>query len=144
MKEGHLFERLNNHEYLRSIGASAVSEEDGKLHPTAEGMLMSGNACDFYFRVYNKIIKDIKVPFKMVVRERVGDTPVHKAFREALENCLINIDERAGSGVPNIFTVWDEEGFVEIEIEEKVDSDRTILMRSFFCVLDLIKRYHLK
>lgn len=23
----------------------------------------SGNICDFYFRVYNKIIKDVKVPF---------------------------------------------------------------------------------
>ena len=33
LKEGHPFERLNDHEYLRSIGAAAVSEEDGKLHP---------------------------------------------------------------------------------------------------------------
>ena len=30
LKEGHPFERLNDHEYLRSIGAAAVSEEDGK------------------------------------------------------------------------------------------------------------------
>lgn len=131
LKEGHPFERLNDHEYLRSIGASAVSEEDGKLHPTAAGMLMSGNACDFYFRVYNKIIKDIKVPFKMVGGERVDDTPVHKAFREALANCLINIGERAGSGVPNIFNVWNDEGFVEPEIEERFDPDRTILTLSF-------------
>lgn len=100
LKEGHPFERLSDHEYLRSIGAAAISEEDGKLHPTAAGMLMfgdeynivrhfpeyfldyredldpatrwsdrlqsssgewSGNVCDFYFRVYNKIIKDINV-----------------------------------------------------------------------------------
>ena len=25
----------------------------------------SGNICDFYFRVYNKIIKEVKVPFKL-------------------------------------------------------------------------------
>lgn len=224
LKEGHPFERLGDHEYLRSIGASAVSEEDGKLHPTAAGMLMfgneydivrhfpeyfldyreemdsairwtdrlqsssgewSGNVCDFYFRVYNKIIKDIKVPFKMVGGERVDDTPVHKALREALANCLINADyhgvrgvvirketdkitfanpgyvrtgkkqmrlggesdprnkslmkmfnlinigERAGSGVPNIFNVWNDEGFVEPEIEERFDPDRTILTLSF-------------
>lgn len=224
LKEGHPFERLNDHEYLRSIGAAAVSEEDGKLHPTAAGMLMfgneydivrhfpeyfldyreemdsairwtdrlqsssgewSGNVCDFYFRVYNKIIKDIKVPFKMVGGERVDDTPVHKALREALANCLINADyhgvrgvvirkeedkitfanpgyvrtgkkqmrlggesdprnkslmkmfnlinigERAGSGVPNIFNVWNDEGFVEPEIEERFDPDRTILTLSF-------------
>ena len=118
-------------EYLRSIGAAAISEEDGQLHPTAAGMLMfgdeynivrhfpeyfldyreeldsaihwtdrlqsssgewSGNVFDFYFRVYNKLIKDIKVPFKMVGGERIDDTPVHKALREALANCLINAD----------------------------------------------------
>ena len=44
---------------------------------------------------------------------------------------LINIGERAGSGVPNIFNVWNEEGFVEPEIEERFDLDRTILTLSF-------------
>ncbi len=37
------FERLSDHEYLRNIGAAAISEEDGKLHPTAAGMLMFGD-----------------------------------------------------------------------------------------------------
>ena len=32
LKEGHPFERLSDHEYLRSIGAAAISDEDGKLH----------------------------------------------------------------------------------------------------------------
>ena len=224
LKEGHPFERLSDYEYLRSIGAAAISDEDGKLHPTAAGMLMfgdeynivrhfpeyfldyreeldpttrwsdrlqsgsgewSGNVCDFYFRVYNKIIKDIKVPFKMVGGERVDDTPVHKALREALANCLINADyhglrgvvirkepdklvfanpgyvrtgkkqmriggesdprnkalmkmfnlinigERAGSGVPNIFNVWADEGWEEPVIEERFDPDRTVLSLSF-------------
>ena len=71
------------------------------------------------------------MPFKMVGGERVDDTPVHKALREALANCLINIGERAGSGVPNIFNVWNDEGFVEPEIEERFDPDRTILTLSF-------------
>ena len=224
LKEGHPFERLSDHEYLRSIGAAAISEEDGQLHPTAAGMLMfgdeynivrhfpeyfldyreeldtttrwsdrlqsssgewSGNVCDFYFRVYNKIIKDVKVPFKMSGGERVDDTPVHKAIREALANCLINADyhglrgvvirkepdklvlanpgyirtgkkqmrlggesdprnkalmkmfnlinigERAGSGVPNIFNVWADEGWEEPVIEERFDPDRTVLSLSF-------------
>ena len=224
LKEGHPFERLSDHEYLRSIGAAAISEEDGQLHPTAAGMLMfgdeynivrhfpeyfldyreeldpttrwsdrlqsssgewSGNVCDFYFRVYNKIIKEIKVPFKMSGGERVDDTPVHKALREALANCLINADyhglrgvvirkepdklilanpgyvrtgkkqmrlggesdprnkalmkmfnlinigERAGSGVPNIFNVWADEGWEEPVIEERFDPDRTVLSLSF-------------
>ena len=224
LKEGHPFERLNDYDYLRSIGAAAVSDEDGQLHPTAAGMLMfgdeynivrhfpeyfldyreeldpttrwsdrlqsssgewSGNVCDFYFRVYNKIIKDVKVPFKMSGGERVDDTPVHKAIREALANCLINADyhglrgivirkepdklvlanpgyirtgkkqmrlggesdprnkalmkmfnlinigERAGSGVPNIFNVWADEGWEEPVIEERFDPDRTVLSLSF-------------
>ncbi|MCD7835605.1 MAG: hypothetical protein LUG83_02905 [Lachnospiraceae bacterium] len=215
---------MSDHEYLRSIGAAAISDEDGKLHPTAAGMLMfgneynivrhfpeyfldyreefdpttrwsdrvqsssgewSGNVCDFYFRVYNKIIKDLKVPFKMSDGERIDDTPVHNAIREALANCLINADyhgvrgvvikkepdklifanpgyvrtgkkqmrlggesdprnktlmkmfnlinigERAGSGVPNIFNVWEDEGWIEPVIEEKFDPDRTILTLEF-------------
>ena len=59
----------------------------------------SGNVCDFYFRVYNKIIKDVKVPFKMSGGERIDDTPVHKALREALANCSIHADYYGLRGV---------------------------------------------
>ena len=52
----------------------------------------SGNIFDFYFRVYNKIIKEVKVHFKIVGGTRIDDTPIHKALREALANCLINAD----------------------------------------------------
>ncbi len=224
LKEGHPFNKLSTDEYLRSIGAAAISKEDGKLHPTAAGMLMfgdeynivrefpeyfldyremldptirwtdrlqsssgewSGNLCDFYFRVYNKIIKDVKVPFKMEGQFRVDDTPVHRALREALANCLVNADyygtcgvvikkendrlilenpgyirtgkhqmrqggmsdprnkalmkmfnlinigERAGSGVPNIFDVWEQEGWVEPVIEEEFGPDRTTVILDF-------------
>ena len=224
LKAGHPFERLDDNDYLRSIGAASISNVDKQLHPTAAGMLMfgeeynivrhfpeyfldyreildptirwtdrfqsssgewSGNLCDFYFRVYNKIIKDIKTPFKMSGGNRIDDTSVHKAVREALANCLIhadyygvrgivikkepdklifenpgyirtgknqmrlggesdprnkalmkmfnliNIGERAGSGVPNIFNVWEDEGWVEPEIIEKFDPDRTILSLTF-------------
>lgn len=44
---------------------------------------------------------------------------------------LINIGERAGSGVPNIFNVWADEGWEEPVIEEKFDPDRTVLSLSF-------------
>lgn len=43
---------------------------------------------------------------------------------------LINIGERAGSGVPNIFNVWNDEGG-EPEIEERFDPDRIVLTLSF-------------
>ena len=221
LKPAHPFGRLNDSEYLRSIGAAAISNIDKCLHPTAAGMLMfgdeynivrhfpeyfldyreildptirwtdrlqsssgewSGNICDFYFRVYNKLVKDIKVPFKTIDGNRIDDTPVHEALREALANCLINADfygvrgivvrkeadrivfenpgysrtgkqqmkkggisdprnkvlmkmfnlinigERAGSGVPNIFNTWEDQGWVEPVIEEQFDPDRTLLI----------------
>ena len=86
----------------------------------------SGNVCDFYFRVYNKIIKDIKVPFKMVGGE---SDPRNKALMKMFN--LINIGERAGSGVPNIFNVWADEGWEDPVIEERFDPDRTVLSLSF-------------
>lgn len=224
LKSGHPFERLEDAEYMRSIGAAAISVKDKQLHPTAAGMLMfgnefnivrhfpeyfldyqelldptirwtdrlqsasgewSGNICDFYFRVYNKITKDIKIPFKTRRGDRIDDTPVHEALREALANCLINTDfygicgvvirkesnrivmenpgyirtgkeqmrrggksdprnkalmkmfnlinigERAGSGVPNIFNIWADEGWVDPVIEEYFNPDRTILSLEF-------------
>lgn len=155
LKPGHPFERLNDPEYLRSIGAAAVSREDKELHPTAAGMLMfgneynivrhfpeyfldyremldptirwtdriqsssgewSGNLCDFYFRVYNKISMDIKTPF---------NKSLMKMFN------LINIGERSGSGVPNIFNTWEDKGWKEPIIEERFDPDRTVLTLEF-------------
>ena len=145
----------------------------------------SGNLCDFYFRVFNKIIVDVKTPFAMEGGNRIEDTPVHKALREALANCLINADyygtrgvvikkepkkltlenpgyirtgkiqmrkggesdprnkslmkmfnlinigERSGSGVPNIFNTWEDEGWKEPVIEERFDPDRTSLILEF-------------
>ena len=44
---------------------------------------------------------------------------------------LINIGERAGSGVPNIFNTWADQGWVDPIIEEEFDPDRTILVLTF-------------
>ena len=49
----------------------------------------SGNIFDFYFRVYNRIAQDIKEPFNLEGTDRIDDTPMHKALREALANALI-------------------------------------------------------
>ena len=46
-----------------------------------------------------KIIKDVKIPFVMEGRNRIDDTLVHKALREALANCLINADYYGTRGV---------------------------------------------
>ena len=44
---------------------------------------------------------------------------------------LINIGERSGSGVPNIFNTWEDAHWKEPVIEERFDPDRTILMLEF-------------
>lgn len=41
-RAGHPWENLDDEQYLEKIGAAAVWEEDGKLHPTAAGLLMFG------------------------------------------------------------------------------------------------------
>lgn len=59
-KPGPPFERLDDNEYLRVIGAAGVSKEDKKLYPTAAGMLMFGNKYNIvryfpdYFLNYRK------------------------------------------------------------------------------------------
>lgn len=141
----------------------------------------SGNVLDFYYRVYNRLQLDIKTPFEMVGGFRVDDTPVHKAVREALANCLINADyygrrglviikkrglitmsnpgdfrieladaksgglsdprngvmmkmfnlidvgERAGSGIPSILYVWKKQGWAEPTITQTFNPNRIVL-----------------
>ena len=218
-RPGHVWEELDDADFLYKLGAIGRSA-DGKMHPTAAGLLMfgyeyeivkeyphyfldyqeqldsdtrwtdrivsssgdwSGNIYDFYFRVYNKIAQDVKTPFKLEGGDRIDDTPVHKALREALANCLINADyygrqgivtikrkdsfsfsnpgsfridietaksggisdprnaalikmfnmvdigERAGSGIPNIFNVWKKQGWPAPEISENIEPERIIL-----------------
>lgn len=222
-RPGHVWESLENEEFLLKLGAVGIGS-DGKKHPTSAGLLMfgneydivrefnayfldyqeqydadtrwtdriisssgdwSGNVYDFYFRIYNRLIQDIKVPFRMDGGNRVDDTPVHQALREALANCLVNADyygrqglvilkkrdgitmsnpgsfrieldaaksggvsdprngtmlkmfnlidigERAGSGIPNIFRVWREQGWAAPTFTEQLEPERTILSLTF-------------
>ena len=142
----------------------------------------SGNIYDFFYRVFNKIAQNLRVPFRMEGIHRVDDTPVHQAIREALVNCFTNADffvprgivikmeggalilenpgdirvgkiqlmkggqsdprnkgimkmfalleigERAGSGMGKILKTWSEEGYQEPTVEERFDKvERTIV-----------------
>jgi predicted HTH transcriptional regulator len=139
----------------------------------------SGNIFDFFFKVVNKLTADIKIPFRLRNGvERINDTPIHEALREALANAvihadyygrqgivvdkrpdriiisnpgifrpnkedafnggisdprnpnifkmfaLIDIGERAGSGLYNIRTVWQDEGWLAPVWEETFDPER--------------------
>lgn len=144
----------------------------------------SGNLYDFYFKVYNRIAQDIKTPLKIKNGERIDDTPVHTALREALANCIINADyhgkqglviikkrdtitfsnpgnfrinieaaksggvsdprnttlikmfnlidigEHTGSGIPNIYRVWDKQGWEAPVITEDFEPERITLSLS--------------
>ena len=227
-RPGHVWDTLDDEQFLIKLGAAAIGE-NGSVHPTAAGLLMfgnesdivreypryfldyreeyddvhrwtdrvisssgdwSGNVFDFYFRVYNKLQLDLKVPFEMNGIYRVDDTPVHGALREALANCLVNADyygrqglviikkkdvitmtnpgdfriglsaarsggvsdprngtmmkmfnlidigERAGSGIPNIFSVWKQQGWSDPTILISSEPDRSTL------ILPLIQHYY--
>ena len=125
----------------------------------------SGNVYDFYFRIYNRLIQDIKVPFgwtagtawttrpcirhsarhwptalsmRIIMAGRgwsssksgtASPCPTPASFRIELDAAksggvsdprngtmlkmfnLIDIGGRAGSGIPNIFRVWREQGW---------------------------------
>ncbi len=222
-KPGHVWEALEDEEFLLRIGATAIGS-DGKKHPTSAGLLFfgneydivkefnnyfldyqernsnhmrwddriisssgdwSGNIYDFYFKVYNKLVQDIKIPFQMKGAYRVDDTPLHQALREALANCLVNADyygrqgvviikekdyisfsnpggfrieidaaksggisdprnavilkffnlidigERSGSGIPSIFSVWNQNGFEEPQLIETFEPERIKLQLNF-------------
>lgn len=43
---------------------------------------------------------------------------------------LIDVGERAGSGIPKIINSWDDEGLETPTIEEQFDPDRTIITLS--------------
>lgn len=134
LKEGHPFERLSDHEYLRSIGAAAISEEDGKLHPTAAGMLMFGDEYNIvrhfpeYFLDYREE-SDPSTRWSDRLQSSSGEWSGNVCdFYFRVYN---KIGERAGSGVPNIFNIWADEGWEEPIIEERFDPDRTVLTLSF-------------
>ena len=63
-----------------------------------------------------------------ILRDGVSDSK-NNAVMKILN--LISIGERAGSGVPNIYSVWTSQGWDEPIVEEQFNPDRTILTLTF-------------
>ncbi len=149
----------------------------------------SGNLFDFYRKTINKLYQDLKVPFVLKGDERIDDTPVHEALREALVNALIHADysgtcsilivkrtdlfgfrnpgllrvpredairggvsdcrnrnlqkmfqmigrgDQAGSGFPKIFRGWKSQNWRSPNLEERIDSNQTLLTLSMSSLL---------
>lgn len=118
-RPGHVWEELEDKEFLYRLGAAGRSE-DGSVHPTAAGLLMfgyeyeivkeypnyfldyqerlddtirwtdrivsssgewSGNLYDFYFRVYNKLAQELKVPFRLEGGDRIDRLSIRLCAR---------------------------------------------------------------
>jgi len=58
---------------------------------TTDGM-WSGNLYDFFRLVSRKLFTDLRIPFQLKGVERIEDTSVHTALREALVNTIIHAD----------------------------------------------------
>ncbi|HDZ8927278.1 TPA: putative DNA binding domain-containing protein [Aeromonas dhakensis] len=141
----------------------------------------SGNLFDFYRKVYRKLIADLKVQFTLSEGQRLEDSPVHVALREALVNALVHADysanvsvlivkrpdmfgfrnpglmriphelalqgshsdcrnrimhqmflmiglgERAGSGIPKIFSGWKSNRWTQPRLREIESPEQTLL-----------------
>ena len=69
-------------------------EERWNYRITQDGT-WEGNLYNFYYRVYNRLIQDVEVPFALDKEGvRIGETHVHEAIREVLANTLIHADHK--------------------------------------------------
>ena len=66
---------------------------------------------------------------KIQMRKGGESDPKNKSLMKMFN--LINIGERSGSGVPNIFNTQEDAHWKEPVIEERFDPDRTILTLEF-------------
>ena len=57
------------------------------------------NLFQFYQRSWPKLVADLKVPFQLEDGQRIDETPVHVALREALVNAMVHADYTVGGGV---------------------------------------------
>lgn len=158
----------------------------------------SGNLYDFYRQVYAKITAGLKVPFALKGDQRVEDTPVHEALREALVNTLIHADytgncsilvvkrpdlfgfrnpgilrvpladairggtsdcrnrnlqkmfqliglgEQSGFGFPKIYKNWAGQHWRAPDIEERIETEQTILALRMISLMPEDSIAHLK
>lgn len=138
LKPTHVWNTLDDIEFLLKAGALKRDRNTNKIHPTLAGILMygtetliteqfpdyfldyrevedgnrwtdrvisasgdwSGNLFDFYFKIIDRLTSHVKIPFRLLNGlDRVDDTPVHQALREALANALIHADYQGRRGI---------------------------------------------
>lgn len=81
------------------------------------------NLFNFFMKVSPKLSADLKKPFVLDNQQRVDDTPIHKAIREAFVNMIIHSDYLLDSGTLKILKKQDEfiftnPGSLKLSVEE--------------------------
>ncbi|NES23347.1 MAG: ATP-binding protein, partial [Symploca sp. SIO3E6] len=111
-------------ETVRRMMAEQVEDaRDAELLEYFDFNDIDENTLKAYRKVIQKLLADLKVPFKLQDTKRIDQTPVHEALREALVNSLIHADYTGRVSVlvvkrPDLF------GFRNPGIEGKVTNDR--------------------
>jgi predicted HTH transcriptional regulator len=94
---------INREFYAYFIDYRQVGEIDGSPRWsdrfTSQDGLWSGNVYDGLYRIYNKLVQAIPVPFSTDGLYRAATTPAHEAVREALVNCFTNADFEGAGGI---------------------------------------------
>ncbi len=83
-------------DYQQNRQAATVRWTDRMVSSSGE---WSGNVFDFVLNVVPKLTLDLKKPFVMQNMQRVDDTPIHKALREATTNACVHADFYGRQGV---------------------------------------------
>lgn len=81
------------------------------------------NLFNFFMKVSPKLSADLKKPFVLDNQQRVDDTPIHKAIREAFANMIIHSDYLLDAGTLKILKKQDEfiftnPGSLKLSVEE--------------------------
>ena len=81
------------------------------------------NLFNFFMKVSSKLSSDLKKPFVLDNQQRVDDTPIHKAIREAFVNMIIHSDYLLDAGTLKILKKQDEfiftnPGSLKLSVEE--------------------------
>ena len=81
------------------------------------------NLFNFFMKVSPKLASDLKKPFVLDNQQRVDDTPIHKAIREAFVNMIIHSDYLLDAGTLKIIKKKDEfiftnPGSLKLSVEE--------------------------
>ena len=79
-------------EYFLDYRESSIRQFAGRTGCSPVRATGAGLYLISFFVFMGKIVKDLKIPFKLEGITRIDDTPVHKALREALANCIVNTD----------------------------------------------------